>query len=117
MPSGEDGGGPAFPVNEHTDHPGMSLRDWFAGMVQADDRLVKCVRAMDDTDLAIFARCPTAEADFMALGEVEKYIKRFELEAKAIARVRFMQANAMLAESQRNPDENNNHNNQRKESE
>ena len=76
----------------------ITLRDLFAAAVQADDRLVKSVRAMDDTDLAIFARCPDAEDDFMALGEVEKYVLRFELEAKAIARVRFMQADAMLAE-------------------
>ncbi len=28
-----DDGGPAFPVNgPNGDHPGMSLRDWFAGM-------------------------------------------------------------------------------------
>ena len=75
---------------------GMSLRDYFAAAVQADDRLVKCVRAMDDKDLAIFALCPDAEADFFVLGQVEKYVLRFELEAKAIARVRYMQADAML---------------------
>ena len=27
------GGGPAFPAHWQDDHPGMSLRDWFAGMV------------------------------------------------------------------------------------
>jgi len=99
---------PAFPLPSEVGeshfgdpgaYPGMSLRDWFAGMVQADDRLVKSVRAMDDIDLAIFAKCPEAEADFTAIGEVEKYVKRFHLEAKSIARVRYIQADAMLAAS------------------
>ncbi len=96
-------GGPAFPiVGETTDEDlgnrylGMSLRDWFAGMVQADDRLVKAVRGMDDHTLAIFARCPDSEAEYF--GETaDKYVQRYGVEAKAIARVRYMQADAMLA--------------------
>lgn len=109
-------GGPAFPQREQVgsmvvDQGGMTLRDWFAGEVQADDRLVKCIRAMDDTALAIFALHPTAEReehitetgrldlvpDWAALDEVGKVTARLQLEAKAIARVRYMQADAMLA--------------------
>lgn len=120
-------GGPAFPVECHWNADGtvsgglqtgnaqgwatgMSLRDYFAAHVQADDRLVKCVRAMDDKALAIFAICPTAEReehitetgpldlvpDWLALDEVGRVAARLELEAKAIARVRYMQADAML---------------------
>jgi hypothetical protein len=77
------------------------LRDYFAANVQADDRLVKSVRAMDDHDLAIFARCPDAESEFFRLGEPEKYVLRYLLEAKAIARVRYMQADAMIAEREK----------------
>ena len=61
-------GGPAFPQNDATinrinNEAGMSLRDWFAGQCQADDRLVKCVRAMDDSALEIFALHPDAERE------------------------------------------------------
>jgi hypothetical protein len=83
--------------------PSMTLRDWFAGQLQVDDRLVKAVRAMDDTDLAIFAIHPDSErddwiadADYHGLSSVEKIIKRLEIEARAIARVRYMQSDAML---------------------
>lgn len=49
-------GGPAFPSEQgqtsqgwnQTFTPGMCLRDYFAAHVQADDRLVKAIRAMDD---------------------------------------------------------------------
>jgi len=88
----------------------LDLRDYFAAHVQADDRLVKCIRAMDDTALVIFAVNPTAEReehitetgmlvgepDWLALDEVGKVTARLELEARAIARVRYMQADAML---------------------
>ena len=88
-------------------YPGLSLRDYFAAHVQADDRLVKCVRAMDDTALEIFALHPTCEREehiteadltcWAALpSEVAKVTRRLELEARAIARVRYMQADAML---------------------
>lgn len=118
--SGHDDGGPAFPGVHYRDdegqefasHGGMSLRDWFAGQVQDDDRLVKCIRAMDDKALEFFARFPFAERDewvtevgdecyteWSAIpSEVEKIVRRLELEAYAIARVRYMQADAMLAE-------------------
>lgn len=90
-------------------NPGMTLRDYFAAHMQADDRLVKCVRAMDDSALEIFARFPELEREehitevdlthWHTLGsEAAKVARRLELEAKAIARVRFMQADAMLAE-------------------
>jgi hypothetical protein len=98
-------GGPAFPIGsgDMRDPTGMTLRDWFAGQLQVDDRLVKAVRAMDDTDLAIFAIHPDSErddwiadADYHGLSSVEKIIKRLEIEARAIARVRYMQSDAML---------------------
>lgn len=102
-------GGRAFP-GDFVWMPGMSLRDYFAAHVQADDRLVKAVRAMDDVALAVFALHPTVEdndwiaqtgpldpTDWESLSEVEKVTKRLMLEAKAIARVRFMQADAMIA--------------------
>ena len=113
-------GGPAFPFamdespsGNAYQHDGMTLRDWFAGMVQADDRLVKCIRAMDDTALELFALHPGCEreehivevniTDYTALpSEVAKVTKRLEIEAAAIARVRWMQADAMLAA--RDPD-------------
>ena len=111
-------GGPAWPgtYREHNGsggsflvhRDGLSLRDWFAGMVQADDRLVKCVRAMDDSVLEVFALHPNAEREehiteieltaWHALpSEVAKVARRLELEARAIARVRYMQADALLA--------------------
>lgn len=119
-----DDGGPAFPVTPANNGygpeasgpgygagTGLSLRDYFAAHVQADDRLVKCVRAMDDTALLIFAEHPGIERDewitetgclnganvFAGKSEVEKVVLRLEMEAKAIARVRYMQADAMLA--------------------
>lgn len=114
-----DDGGCAFPSesmqsvhhgNRMPFSPGMSLRDYFAANVQADDRLVKCIRAMDDGALVIFALHPTTEREehitetgvlalmpeWAALDEVGKVTARLELEAKAIARVRYMQADAML---------------------
>lgn len=108
-----DDGGPAFPVPNDANvngQEGMTLRDYFAAHVQADDRLVKCIRAMDDTALAIFALAPNSEReehitetgilalvpDWLALDEVGKITARLELEAKSIARVRYMQADAML---------------------
>lgn len=106
-------GGPAFPTGFNPEHCvpdfGMSLRDYFAAHCQADDRLVKCVRAMDDSALEIFALHPTLERDehitevdltcWSALpSEVAKVARRLELEARAIARVRYMQADAMIAE-------------------
>lgn len=86
---------------------GMTLRDWFAGQCQADDRLVKCIRAMDDQALELFALHPGLEREehiteveftcYDALGsELAKVTRRLEIEAHAIARVRFMQADAML---------------------
>ena len=88
---------------------GMTLRDWFAGQVQADDRLVKCVRAMDDKALELFALHPDiereghiTEVDFTCWDalptEVAKVARRLEMEARAIARVRYMQADAMINE-------------------
>ena len=113
-------GGPAFPTEStigEPGKPGISARDYFAAHVQADDRLVKCVRAMDDTALEIFALHPTVEreeriteVDLEALAltnwlalpsEVAKVARRLELEARAIARVRLMQADAMLVERER----------------
>lgn len=116
--SARDDGGPAFPVPCNTDevytdprtlYRGMSLRDWFAGTMQEDDRLVKCIRVMDDSALEIFALHPTLERDenitevelteWMVLpSQVAKVARRLELEARAIARVRYMQADAMLEE-------------------
>jgi hypothetical protein len=110
-------GGPAFPhyrqwedrkgYTETDVADGMTLRDYFAAAVQADDRLVKCIRAMDDGALEIFALHPTVEreehiteinlTDWAALpSEVAKIRRRLELEARAAARVRYMQADAML---------------------
>lgn len=107
-------GGPAFPVlyGQTNGADGMSLRDYFAANVQADDRLAKCIRAMDDSALELFALHPTVEREEW-LTEVEltnwaalpsavaKVTRRLELEARAVARVRFMQADAMLAERAR----------------
>ena len=116
--SNTDNGGLAFPLlgevpNAPCFNEGMTLRDWFAGHVQADDRLVKCVRAMDDKALEVFALHPDlereehiTEVDMQAVdltewaalpSEVAKVARRLELEARAIARVRYMQADAMLS--------------------
>lgn len=110
----KDNGGPAFPTDsEHQNGPnsyhfeGMTLRDYFAANMKEDDRLVKCIRAMDDSALAVFAIAPNSEreewiteiddaCEYIGLAEVEKIAKRLEIEAKAIARVRYMQADAML---------------------
>lgn len=114
MKSADDGGN-AFPTPEFFDEKqigmwhGMTLRDYFAAQCQADDRLVKVVRAMDDSALEIFALHPTCEreehitdidlTDWLALPtEVAKVARRLELEARAIARVRYMQADAMIAQ-------------------
>jgi len=106
---------PAFPVrgydDPHIQHSaeGMTLRDYFAAHVQADDRLAKVIRAMDDTALEIFALHPECEREewigevnlttwAILPSEVAKVARRLELEAYALARVRYMQADAMLAE-------------------
>jgi hypothetical protein len=113
MSNTKNTGGPAFPatmeqLSQSTE--GMTLRDYFAAHMQEDDRLVKCVRAMDDTALELFALHPGAEREeaitetgmlagstmWHAMSAVEKVAARLELEAKAIARVRYMQADAML---------------------
>lgn len=114
---------PAFPSmpsviydesGKATTFPGMTLRQWYAGIMQEDDRLVKCIRAMDDTVLLLFATSPGIEREewitqtkqlcgenvFAGKAEVEKIIRRLRMEAAAIARVRFMQADAMLAASE-----------------
>jgi hypothetical protein len=114
-------GGPAFPITVHMPYkkggwkqqlPGMSLRAWLAGTMQEDDRLVKCIRAMDDTALLLFASHPGVEREewitetkilcgenvFVGKEEVEKVITRLRMEASAIARVRMMQADALIAE-------------------
>lgn len=115
-------GGPAYPFQAiaqdtgyaHEPHDGMSLRDYFAANVQADDRLAKCIRAMDDSALEVFALHPGAEreehitevelTDWLALpSEVAGVARRLEIEARALARVRYMQADAMLAERERTP--------------
>ena len=117
-----DDGGPAFPQISFDDaglaskamQGGVSVRDYFAAAVQADDRLVKCVRAMDDRALVVFgegaeffARFPDSEREehiteiepgWPTMTEVEKVEARLLLEARAIARARYMQADAMLAE-------------------
>lgn len=105
--SAQGDGGPAFPRSPHTGEPsdyGMSLRDWFAGTMQEDDRLVKCIRAMDDRNLELFALHPTVEREehitetqWIGMDEVEKIATRLELEARCIAKVRYMQADAMLS--------------------
>jgi len=126
-------GGPAYPGFAGTDGYGMckrlgnetweryeagvSVRDFFAAHLQVDDRLVKCVRAMDDTALEVFgdhaeyfALYPESERDehvtetgpldgktqWHAMTEVQKVYRRLELEARAIAIVRFMQADQMI---------------------
>ena len=119
-------GGPAFPQSESKNgNPmgdeygksasGMSLRAWLAGTMQEDDRLVKCIRAMDDTALLLFATYPTVEREewitetkqlcgenvFAGKAEVEKVVIRLRMEASAIARVRVMQADALIAELER----------------
>jgi len=97
--------------NRRVTASGMSLRDYFAAHVQADDRLVKCIRSMDDASLELFALHPDCEREewitdvdltvWAALPtEVAKVRRRLELEANAIARVRYMQADAMLAKRQ-----------------
>lgn len=87
-------------------------RDYFAAQVQADDRLVKCIRAMDDSALAMLALYPSLEREdwltetkhedivgtpWSAMSEVGKVAHRLQLEARAIAKVRYMHADAMLA--------------------
>ena len=125
-----DDGGPAFPVEGFSPNlgsiirsSGMTMRDWFAGQLQIDDRLVKCVRAMDDralevfgSDMTRFALHPNLEREehitetpfplpeataWDAMNEIQKVRRRLELEARAIAVVRYMQADAMLAERKR----------------
>lgn len=113
-----DDGGHASPISWQSPdgmmvaEPGMTLLDWFAGTMSEDDRLVKCIRAMDDKALEYFALYPSSEreehiteVDYTDWGaiptEVEKVAKRLELEAKCIACVRYMQAAAMIAEKRR----------------
>lgn len=111
-----DDGGPAFPLLVMDKfYKGMSLRDWLAGEMQEDDRLVKCIRAMDDQALFVFALYPDSEREEWLtetvdeegrsirwpVEQVDRIVLRLRLEAKAIARVRYMQADAMIAEKQR----------------
>lgn len=87
----------------------LHLRDYFAAHLQVDDRLVKVIRAMDDTALEIYALHPGLEREewiteiettcWDALpSQVAKIARRLELEARAIARVRYLQADAMMVE-------------------
>jgi hypothetical protein len=106
-------GGPFHPLYKDGEKkPGISVRAWLAGTMQEDDRLVKCIRAMDDTALLLFASYPGVEREewitetkqllgenvFAGKSEVEKVVTRLRMEASAIARVRVMQSDAMIAE-------------------
>lgn len=98
--------------HQYSGQQGMSLRAWLAGTMQEDDRLVKCIRAMDDTALLLFANHPGVEREewitetkqlcgenvFAGKTEVEKVVTRLLMETSAIARVRVMQADALIAE-------------------
>jgi hypothetical protein len=102
-------GGPAFAHGnpDQGGDSGMSLRDYFAASVSNDDHVIRAIRTMDDRDLARYALDTDDEetvsdaADYLGLSELEKIEKRLALEAKAIARARYQQADAMLAEKEK----------------
>lgn len=86
--------------------PDVEFRRAAALAMQQDDRLVKCIRAMDDTALERFAfyhdlereEWITEVTNYLEMpSELAKITRRLEIEAKAIARVRWMQADALLA--------------------
>ena len=100
-------GGPAFPnAYTHKANSGMSLRDWFAGR-EPPKHMIKYIDDLDDDRLASFVG---ADASLMAPAtrlkpdhpaRQENHILRLKWEAAAIAIVRGILADAMLAERQK----------------
>ena len=75
-------GGPAFPVSD-CNHPGMSLRDYFAG------------QAPENESSALFDDCARGIMEFLGLSDIHpSELKRRGLQARAKAR--YMWADAML---------------------
>ncbi len=62
-------GGPAFPIRLGCDVPGMSLRDWFAGMHQLPHEvivgIIKSSKAKPDEAIHLMAQMQYAFADAM----------------------------------------------------
>ena len=100
-------GGPAFPSPcRYRGESGMSLRDWFAGR-EPPKYMMEDIRSLDDDCLAAFVG---ADAGVMGLANGRKpchpvrranRILRLKWEATAIAIVRGILADAMLAERQK----------------
>lgn len=99
----KDLSGPAFPVNIG-DSSGMSLRVWFATFLTSDSHEIDAVSDCDDQDLLErFGTEEEKEEGFrfhipntpMLYRSIEL---RKTLEARARARLRLIEADAMLAE-------------------
>ena len=101
-------GGTAFPVQElngdgshYLTHWGMSLRDYFAGKVIADTSLAEDISQCDDSDLLErFGTEDEKENGFIPVFGGRQLFSNIELrsklEARARARIRYNEADAML---------------------
>lgn len=96
-----DDGGPAFPVTDGGTSlaAGMTLRDYLAAHAPCDDRgaLLQAIKSMGDGELlgilGMDPHTPAPTDGFMSYN-----IWRATLEARLRARLRFIEADAMLIE-------------------
>ena len=112
---GKIDGGPAFPVVPTMEgagqwgyaYPGMTLRDWFAATIQYDKDIMEDISNCDDQDLIENFGLPEEKDEyfeFVCPGFPQKWKNielRAKLEARARARIRYREADAMLVERAR----------------
>ena len=109
--SEKDNGGPAFPSCNYDSGAvpvlwgsGMSLRDWFAATIRYDRDIMEDISECDDQDLIENFGSPEEKDEyfeFVCPGFPQKWKNielRAKLEARARARIRYREADAMLAE-------------------
>ncbi len=106
--SNQDDGGPAFPhvpsiQASKREHGGMSLRDWFAGQEPPAKMLADLID-LDDTHLAHLVGADPEEMVFILKAPKENplyqqnVVLRLRWLAKAVAMMRYILADAMIAE-------------------
>jgi hypothetical protein len=103
-------GGSAYPDHidlrniDIEDYHGMTLRDWFAGTIKYDKELMENVSRCDDQDLIERFGLESEKDEYFEYVGPEsdmpfKNIElRIKLEARARARLRYLEADAMIAE-------------------
>jgi hypothetical protein len=113
----KEDGGPAFPqpfwdtgsgagivTADEVEAGGMPLRDWFAATIQYDKELMEDVSRCDDQDLVERFGLESEKDEYFDFVGPEgampfKNIElRIKLEARARAHIRYIEADAMIAE-------------------